>query len=164
MTTRHNPEDSLSRQRGVTYSAAFSGSANRTERANDAVPHILVVDDESTIRLSLHRFLTRIGYQVSLARNGCEALTVLNDSGPVDLVITDLVMPDFDGRELIKEMRRVHPAVPVLVISGYAAALLPDPGPDGQPVPFLAKPFGLEALESEVRRLLGARAREKGAQ
>jgi DNA-binding NtrC family response regulator len=70
-------------------------------------------------------------------------------------------MPDFDGRELILQMRRDHPAIPVLVISGYPAALLPDPDPDGQPVPFLAKPFGLDALESEVRRLLGAKARQK---
>jgi two-component system cell cycle sensor histidine kinase/response regulator CckA len=122
---------------------------------------VLVVDDESSIRLSLHRFLTRLGYLVSMARNGCEALAVLDDSGTVDLVITDLVMPDFDGRELILQMRRDHPAIPVLVISGYPAALLPDPDPDGQPVPFLAKPFGLDALESEVRRLLGAKARQK---
>jgi two-component system cell cycle sensor histidine kinase/response regulator CckA len=122
---------------------------------------VLVVDDESSIRLSLHRFLTRLGYLVSTARNGCEALSVLDNAGTVDLVITDLVMPDFDGRELILQMRRDHPAIPVLVISGYPAALLPDPDPDGQPVPFLAKPFGLDALESEVRRLLGAKARQQ---
>ncbi len=123
---------------------------------------MLIVDDESSIRLSLHRFFTRLGYLASTARNGCEALAVLNDTGTVDLVITDLVMPDFDGRELILQMRREHPAIPVLVISGYPAALLPDPGPDGEPVPFLAKPFGLDALESEVRRLLGAKARRTG--
>ena len=132
------------------------------DRAHDASPHVLVVDDESSIRLSLHRFLTRLGYLVSTARNGCEALTVLDDAGTVDLVITDLVMPDFDGRELILQLRSQHPAIPVLVISGYPAALLPDADPDGQPVPFLAKPFGLDALESEVRRLLGTKARQKG--
>lgn len=124
---------------------------------------MLVVDDEGSIRLSLHRFFTRLGYLVSTARNGCEALAVLNDTGTVDLVITDLVMPDFDGRELILQMRREHPGTPVLVISGFPAALLPDPGPDGKPVPYLAKPFGLDALESEVRRLLGDGAR-KGPQ
>jgi DNA-binding NtrC family response regulator len=115
---------------------------------------VLVVDDEASIRLSLHRFLTRLGYRVSVARNGYEALSILNQSPAVHIVVTDLVMPDFDGRELIHEMRVKHPAVPVLVISGYPAALLPEPGPDGQPVPYLAKPFGLDALAAEVQRLL----------
>ena len=164
MTTRNNPGDPSSRQRPVAFSAAFSGTSGGKggDRAHDAIPHVLVVDDESSIRLSLHRFLTRLGYLVSTARNGCEALAVLDDTGTVDLVITDLVMPDFDGRELILQMRREHPAIPVLVISGYPAALLPDADPDGQPVPFLAKPFGLDAFESEVRRLLGSKVRPKG--
>lgn len=163
MTTRKNPGDPSSRQRNAAFSAAFSGSSGSrgAERAHDAIPHVLVVDDESSIRLSLHRFLTRLGFLVSTARNGCEALAVLDESGTVDLVITDLVMPDFDGRELILQMRREHPAIPVLVISGYPAALLPGPDSNGQPVPFLSKPFGLDALESEVRRLLGTRARPK---
>ncbi|HEV8363579.1 MAG TPA: response regulator [Gemmatimonadaceae bacterium] len=163
MTTRNNPGDPSSRQRNAAFSAAFSGSSGSrgADRARDAIPHVLVVDDESSIRLSLHRFLTRLGYLVSTARNGCEALAVLDESGTVDLVITDLVMPDFDGRELILQMRREHPAIPVLVISGYPAALLPGPDPAGQPVPFLSKPFDLDTLESEVRRLLGTRARPK---
>lgn len=112
------------------------------------------MDDESAIRLSLHRFLTRQGYRVSVARNGCEGLAVLNEAGDVDVVVTDLVMPDYDGRALIDQMRVDHPSVPVLVISGYPATLLPDPGSDGRPVPYLSKPFGLDALAAEIQRLI----------
>jgi DNA-binding response OmpR family regulator len=68
------------------------------------------------------------------------------------------MMPEFDGRELILQMREQHASVPVLVISGFPAALLPDAGPDGKPLPFLAKPFALDVLETEVRRLLDERA------
>ena len=122
--------------------------------------HLLIVDDEASIRLSLHRFFTKLGYRVTPARNGYEALEVLeavDETPPVDLVITDLVMPDCDGRQLIMQMRLDYPSMPVIVISGYPAALLPDAGPDGKPMPFLAKPFALDALAEEVQRLLRER-------
>jgi CheY-like chemotaxis protein len=139
--------------------AGFSGGSTPRSSADDGRQHILVVDDESAIRLSLHRFLTRIGYRVSVARNGCEGLSVLSESRDVDLVVTDLVMPDYDGRALIDQMRLEHPSVPVLVISGYPATLLPDPGPDGNPVPYLSKPFGLDALAAEIQRLIDQKQR-----
>lgn len=120
--------------------------------------HVLIVDDEVAIRLSLHRYFTRLGYRVSVARNGVEALAILRAAPRVDLVITDLVMPQLDGRELITHIRREFPTVPVLIISGYPASLMPDPDPHGLPIPFLAKPFALEALSSKVRGLLDQRA------
>ncbi len=125
---------------------------------------MLVVDDESSIRLSLDRFFSRRGYHVSTACNGSEALAILGAQRPVDLVVTDLVMPKLDGRELILRMRAQHPSVAVLVISGFPAVLLPDPGPDGKPVPFLAKPFALDGLAAEVRRVLDERAQRQVAQ
>jgi DNA-binding NtrC family response regulator len=119
--------------------------------------HVLIVDDEIAIRLSLHRYFTRLGYRVSVARNGSEALATLRATPRVDIVITDLVMPQLDGRELITHVRREFPDMPVLIISGYPASLMPDPDPEGRPIPFLAKPFALEALSSRVRRLLDQR-------
>lgn len=115
--------------------------------------------------MSLDRFFSRCGYHVRTACNGYEALAILNAQHTVDLVVTDLMMPELDGRELILRMREQHASIPVLVISGFPAALLPDPGPDGKPVPFLAKPFALDVLATEVRRLLDERAqRPRGVQ
>jgi two-component system cell cycle sensor histidine kinase/response regulator CckA len=119
--------------------------------------HVLIVDDEVAIRLSLHRYFTRLGYRASVARNGHEALVVLREAPKVDVVITDLVMPELDGRELIAHLRRDYPETPVLIISGYPASLMPDPDPSGRPIPFLAKPFALDTLSSAVRRLLDQR-------
>ncbi|MGH7709693.1 MAG: response regulator [Gemmatimonadaceae bacterium] len=142
-------------------SASFAGRSGSPTNSNDDTEHILVVDDEASIRLSLYRFFTRLGYRVSVARNGCEALEILGRKPEVDVVVTDLVMPDFDGRELILQMRAEYPTMPVLVISGFPASLLPDADAYGRPVPYLAKPFALDALAAEVRRLLDERARRK---
>lgn len=162
MTTRNEPGDPTSWQRkGAPFGASFATGSGTHSSSGGADEHVLVVDDEASIRLSLHRFFSRLGYRVSVARNGCEALTVLRGELRVDIVVTDLVMPDFDGRELILNMRADYPNVPVLVISGYPAELLPGPGPDG-PVPYLAKPFALDTLAEEVQRLLGV-YREKRA-
>ncbi|MGQ0640091.1 MAG: response regulator [Gemmatimonadaceae bacterium] len=165
MTTQNGPGDPVSWQRKAPLNAApfagGSGSPSSASSYGDS-QHLLVVDDEASIRLSLHRFLTRLGYRVSVARNGREALAILSEHQQVDLVITDLVMPDYDGRELILTMRSRHPNVLVLVISGFPASLLPDPEPGGQPLPYLAKPFALDALAAEVQRLLDQR-RERRA-
>lgn len=165
MTTRHNPGDPLSRYpKAAQLGASFTGRAGSSQPSRDASEHLLIVDDESSIRLSLDRFFSRRGYRVSTACNGCEALAILNTQRSVDLVITDLMMPDFDGRELILGMRDEHASVPVLVISGFPAALLPDAGPDGKPLAFLAKPFALDALATEARRLLDERAQRRQEQ
>lgn len=129
----------------------------------DRREHILVVDDESSIRLSLHRYFSRQGYRVSIARNGYEALTIMDDTASVGVVVTDLVMPDYDGRRLVMDMRAKHPDVGVVVISGFPAALLPEPGADGRAVPFLQKPFSLDALGTEVRRLFDEKVRRRAA-
>jgi DNA-binding NtrC family response regulator len=162
VTTRSNPGDPSSRYpKAAPLSASFTGRSGSSEPPRHSGEHLLVVDDEASIRLSLHRFLSRRGYHVSTARNGCEALAILDAQRAVDLVVTDLMMPEFDGRELILQMREQHASVPVLVISGFPAALLPDTGPDGKPLAFLAKPFALDALGTEVRRLLDERAQRQ---
>ena len=163
MTSRDDPGDLSSRQRKTApIGATFAGHAGPPDPAASAnSEHVLIVDDEPSIRLSLHRFFTRLGYRVSVARNGCEALTTVRESPRVDVVVTDLVMPDADGRELILQLRAEHPNMPVLVISGFPAALLPDAGPDGRPITYIPKPFSLDTIGSEVRRLLDERASRK---
>jgi CheY-like chemotaxis protein len=81
------------------------------------VPRILVVDDDPDIRGVILEFLTPDGYEVRLAANGREAFRILGLED-VDLVLTDLVMPDREGIEMIQEIRRRFPAVKTVAMSG----------------------------------------------
>jgi CheY-like chemotaxis protein len=119
---------------------------------------ILVVEDEATVQNAIRRILTRQGYAVLEARHGAEALRRLDEAAhPVDLVVTDLVMPEMNGRELVARLQ-TRPSPPkILVISGYdeQAALKGEPLPAG--AEFLAKPFTVDALLRSVRAALDAR-------
>jgi CheY-like chemotaxis protein len=81
------------------------------------VPRILVVDDDPDIRGVILEFLAPDGYDVRLAANGREAFGILGFED-VDLVLTDLVMPDREGIEMIQEIRRRYPAVKTVAMSG----------------------------------------------
>ena len=85
--------------------------------------HLLVVDDEAHIRTSLFLLLRDAGFQVTIAQNGLEALSVLSSvekiSGHVDLILTDVRMPGLDGVGLIDELRRRQLTVPVLIMTAY---------------------------------------------
>jgi len=119
---------------------------------------ILVVDDEEAIRELVREALEDSGYEVSLAGDGKEALERLRErDGDVDLVITDVVMPRLDGRELAGELRERYPRVPFLFISGFVDAAAASPGPLEGPI--VEKPFNLAALQRRVRELLDAHAR-----
>jgi two-component system chemotaxis response regulator CheY len=78
---------------------------------------ILLVDDDDLSRGAVHKMLDRAGYGVFSTGKGQEALDHYIES-PTDLVITDLIMPDLDGLEIIQQLRRINPAVRVLAISG----------------------------------------------
>jgi len=79
---------------------------------------ILVVDDEENARIALSKILSREGYSVSSASNGFEALNYLRGKD-VDLVITDINMPEMNGMEFLRELGRFHPATNVIMITAY---------------------------------------------
>jgi CheY-like chemotaxis protein len=81
------------------------------------MPTILLVDDNDQYRTMLNAVLTFAGYEVSEARNGKEALRIYHE-WPADLVITDLVMPEKEGLELIRELRGQYPEARIIAISG----------------------------------------------
>ena len=119
---------------------------------------VLVVEDEDPLRRLLERILVREGYQVTLARHGADALHIASTLElPIELLITDLVMPELGGREVAEALRASNPTLPVLFISGYD----PDPvvldASDQAPTAFLAKPFTGSALLARVRELAPAR-------
>lgn len=86
--------------------------------------YILVVDDEEQVRAMLRQMLEREGYKTLGASNGKEALQVIAQHLP-DLLVIDLIMPEKDGIELIGEIRKVHPQVKIVAISGGARYIEP---------------------------------------
>ena len=117
---------------------------------------VLVVEDEEAVRTLAARTLSDLGYQAIQAEDGKAALELLGSrTEPVDLVVTDLVMPRMNGKELGEELARRYPRVPVLYMSGYTDddALLR--GLVSPEAPFVAKPFAPDVLAGRVQEVLG---------
>ena len=115
---------------------------------------ILVVDDEPGIRRDVSRILEEEGFAVGEATDGVDALEQIRaDPGIWALVVSDIVMPRCNGVELHGELARLAPALPVILMSGYATAHLIQLGIT-TPCGVLAKPFEAEQLLDEIRRCL----------
>ena len=117
---------------------------------------ILIAEDESGIRALMSKILRRHGYAVVEAENGVQALQIEAEPGRrIDLIISDVVMPEMGGPELIEQLRRRRPDLKVLYISGYTD----EPAIYAQELPpetaYLQKPFTLGALVDKVKELLG---------
>ncbi|MBI4967148.1 MAG: PAS domain-containing protein [Rhodospirillales bacterium] len=114
---------------------------------------ILLVEDEDAVRLFACRALKNKGYRVIEAKNGEAALELVN-SEPIDLMITDVVMPGMDGITLTRLVRVEHPALKVVLISGYAEDTARGALADLPDVHFLPKPFSLKQLAHAVKAAL----------
>jgi two-component system cell cycle sensor histidine kinase/response regulator CckA len=113
---------------------------------------ILLVEDEDPVRAVNGRALSARGYTVLEAASGVEALQVIEESAtPVDLVVSDVVMPEMDGPTLLRELRKRYPDLKVIFVSGYAEDAFKKNLPDGEAFNFLPKPFSLKQLVETVR-------------
>jgi PAS domain S-box-containing protein len=121
---------------------------------------VMVVEDEEALRVVIVKALALQGYHVLAAADGVEALQVLESAGTVDLVLTDIVMPRFNGVEFGKRLQDAHPDLPVVYMTGYA-----EPGlvPRGSNMSVLKKPFGLDELLHSVEDLLSRHREETRA-
>jgi two-component system cell cycle sensor histidine kinase/response regulator CckA len=117
---------------------------------------ILLVEDEEGLRALNARGLSSRGYTVLEASNGVEAIEVLEREGRVDLVVSDVVMPEMDGPSLLKELRRREPELKVIFVSGYAEEAFAKNLPSEEQYAFLAKPFTLKQLVAEVKKTLAS--------
>jgi DNA-binding NtrC family response regulator len=117
---------------------------------------LLVVENEGAIRALVKMALERQGYTVMSAESGSEALALAADhQGPIDLLITDVVMPDLRGPDLAKQMVAERPGLATLFMSGYMDdALGEETSSLPVPVDFIQKPFLPSALVAKVRQLL----------
>ena len=120
----------------------------------DGCETILLVEDEDSLRRMAARTLAKHGYAVLQAGNGVDALRVLDrHAGPVDLLITDVVMPGMDGRELAEHVREQQPLIRVLFTSGYTEDAIVRRGVEAESMSFLQKPYRPAALAKKAREV-----------
>jgi len=116
---------------------------------------VLVVEDEDAVRLFSARALRAKGYKVLEARTGEAAMELMGVvEEPIDLLITDAVMPEMDGPTLIKNVRDRTPEMPVICISGYAEEAFRKRLGEDQDIHFLPKPFSLAQLAGKVKEVM----------
>jgi two-component system cell cycle sensor histidine kinase/response regulator CckA len=120
---------------------------------------VLVVDDEQGLRDLVCRTLRAEGYRTLEAAHGGEALEMV-ETGPetIDLVVTDVVMPGMDGRELGRRLARSRPTLPILYMSAYEVNDIFQRGSPRISAPFLQKPFPRDGLLNCVEKLLRQRS------
>lgn len=149
---------------GTTFRIYLPRHAGAYEHAMDEAPlevprgageTILLVEDERAVMEMAHELLDQLGYAVLAAATPGEALTVANSyPGEIDLMVTDVIMPEMNGRELAEQIRARRPAIKVLYISGYPADLIAHRGVLGGDANLLAKPFARHTLARRVRETL----------
>jgi two-component system cell cycle sensor histidine kinase/response regulator CckA len=116
---------------------------------------LLVVEDEQVILQVMRSWLSKLGYRVMSASDGIEALEVAAQaSDPIDLLVTDVVMPRLGGRELARRLTELRPETKVLYMSGYAENALAFGGVLSDGINFIQKPYSLDALAARIRQVL----------
>jgi two-component system cell cycle sensor histidine kinase/response regulator CckA len=117
---------------------------------------ILLVEDEEGLRGLNARGLASRGYKVLEAANGVDAIEVMqHESGGIDLVVSDVVMPEMDGPAMLKELRKTKPDLKIIFVSGYAEEAFQKNIPEGQ-YDFLPKPFTLKQLVEQVKQTMAS--------
>jgi CheY-like chemotaxis protein len=120
---------------------------------------LLIVEDEEVILNLLGRTQGKLGYTVLLARDGEEAFLVAEQhEGPIDMMITDIIMPKLDGYELAERLAPLYPEMSVLFTSGYSEVMVSAQARGHLPEQFMHKPFDAEDLAQRVRAILDARS------
>ena len=118
---------------------------------------ILVAEDEQIVRVLVRKVLEQAGYMVLLAGGGAEALQIAErHPGPIQLLVTDVVMPGMTGRELARRLIELRPTTKVLYLSGYADEAVERHGVLDPGTAFMQKPFSPSALAARVREVLGS--------
>lgn len=116
---------------------------------------LLVVEDDELVRVLINRIMTRYGYRVLLANDGWKALAICQKHvGNIDLLLSDLVMPQMSGQELADQARQMRPGIKVLFMSGYNRGNGPQEGKLGEEEELITKPFTPDELARKVREVL----------
>ncbi len=162
---RHIPEVQPVTQVPVTIEGSVNGTpkVEATAAAPAAEPVdltgksavVLLVEDEEAVRRGGKRMLETRGYTVHEAGSGTEALDIMDElEGKVDIVVSDVVMPEMDGPTLLTELRKSYPDLKFIFVSGYAEDAFARNLPADAKFGFLPKPFSLKQLAVSVREML----------
>jgi hypothetical protein len=159
---------------GTAFSVLLPATADVAGAAETPADHpaspegegetVLLVEDETSLRDLTSRILTRHGYQVHAMATGTKAVELARVPGQaIDLLLTDVVMPEMMGNEVAAAVRSIVPGVPALYMSGYAQPILDSHGVPALSIDILEKPFTEAALLARVRQALdGGRGRPAG--
>jgi PAS domain S-box-containing protein len=116
---------------------------------------ILIVEDHVQVRELCSKFLTKAGYKVLEAKNAAEALLCLSKhDGPIHLLLTDVVLPDINGKTLYKQIASQREGMHVLYMSGYTTEVITHHGVLDEGMNFIQKPFSSQALKEKIRQVL----------
>lgn len=119
---------------------------------------ILLVEDEPLIALTITDILEELGHRVLECPTAAKALQIAQAEASIDLLITDIGLPDMQGDALARELRATRPTLPVLISTGRMAGSLPSLEGLGAPVEHLTKPFLMQDLQLAIGRLTGSGA------
>jgi PAS domain S-box-containing protein len=129
----------------------------KTFSEEGAGEHILVVEDDEATRMALCEILESLGYRVSSACDGGDALKIIdNENGHLDLVVSDLVMPNMGGRELYEHVSKYYPTLKMVLITGYPLGSHTRELLDREQVSWLQKPLSSELVSKTIHELLHA--------
>lgn len=115
---------------------------------------ILVVDDDSSIRRLIQDILKPLGYRILLASDGDEALDMIKKNGSVDVLLTDVIMPNMNGRQLADIFFRDYPGVKVIFMSGHTDETITQQGVLSEGDVLIEKPLSPSKLTSRLREIL----------
>jgi two-component system cell cycle sensor histidine kinase/response regulator CckA len=154
---RYHPEPEAQPEPHASNGAAAKETAAEPKPKADLTGQgtILLVEDEEGLRSLNARGLRSRGYTVIEASNGIEALEALEEKdGAIDLVVSDVVMPEMDGPTLLRAMRARNPDLRIIFVSGYAEDAFAKSLEENEKFDFLAKPFALSALVTKVKETM----------
>ncbi|MCB1453487.1 MAG: response regulator, partial [Rhizobiaceae bacterium] len=152
---RHEVEATAEAAEAPASEAAEKKPVSDAQKDLSGSATVLLVEDEDAVRMGNVRALASRGYTVHEASSGVEALEVFNElEGKVDIVVSDVVMPEMDGPTLLTELRKLQPDIRFIFVSGYAEDAFAKSLPADAKFGFLPKPFSLKQLATTVKDML----------
>ena len=134
----------------------FTGEVDETPFVHHVTGTILLVEDDDMVRRMTEAMLNAIGYTVLVAETPLDAQSISEkEEAPIDLLITDVVMPGMSGPELSDKVKVARPGIKVLFMSGYTSNVIADQGILGEGVHFIQKPFGKNDLARKIHEVIG---------